>query len=82
MDTGTEDDPIGLATSQSHRPADCWKLARSISRRNEMDVLQINYWDFFLQSVGLAAWVCVVAVIYSVIERAVEARHPHTPTEQ
>jgi hypothetical protein len=47
-----------------------------------MDVLQINYWDFFLQAVGLAAWVCVVAVIYSVIEKAVEARHPHTPTEQ
>jgi hypothetical protein len=51
-------------------------------KENEMDVLQINYWDFFLQAVGLATWVCVVAVIYSVIERAVEARHPHTPTQQ
>jgi hypothetical protein len=37
-----------------------------------MDVLQINYWDFFLQSIGLIAWICVVAGTYSLVERAVE----------
>jgi hypothetical protein len=37
-----------------------------------MDVLQINYWDFFVQSIGLAAWICVVAGVYSVVEKAVE----------
>jgi hypothetical protein len=37
-----------------------------------MDVLQINYWDFFLQSIGLAAWICVVAGTYALVERAVE----------
>jgi hypothetical protein len=39
-----------------------------------MDVLQINYWDFFIQSIGLAAWICVVAGVYSVIEKTVEGR--------
>jgi hypothetical protein len=37
-----------------------------------MDVLQINYWDFFLQSIGLAAWICVVAGTYALVERALE----------
>jgi hypothetical protein len=37
-----------------------------------MDVLQINYWDFFLQSIGLAAWICLVAGTYALVERVVE----------
>jgi hypothetical protein len=82
MDTGTEDDSISLGTTAKPSTGRLLEARRSVFKENEMDVLQINYWDFFLQAVGLAAWVCVVAAIYSVIEKAVEARHPHTPTQQ
>jgi hypothetical protein len=46
-----------------------------------MDVLQINYWDFFLQSLGLATWVCIVAGIYAVVEKAVEGNQSQAPTQ-
>jgi hypothetical protein len=40
-----------------------------------MDVLQINYADFALQAVGLAAWVFIAAAVYAIVEKFVDARH-------
>jgi hypothetical protein len=39
-----------------------------------MDVLQINYADFAMQAVGLAAWIFIVAGLYAVVEKAVEGK--------
>ncbi len=39
-----------------------------------MDVLQINYFDFLMQALGLAAWVCIAAALYAIAERAIEGK--------
>ena len=39
-----------------------------------MDVLQINYFDFLMQAVGLAAWVCIAAAVYAIVEKVVESK--------
>ena len=39
-----------------------------------MDVLQINYFDFLMQALGLAAWVWIVGALYAIAERAIEGK--------
>jgi hypothetical protein len=48
-----------------------------------MDVLNLDWVGFLWQSVGLAAWICVVAAIYSVVEKAMggPAAPEHLPKD-
>jgi hypothetical protein len=39
-----------------------------------MDVLQINYTQFLMQGLALAAWVCVAAALYAIGEKFIEGR--------
>jgi hypothetical protein len=39
-----------------------------------MDVLQINYTTFLMQGLALAAWVCIAAALYAVVENFIEKR--------
>jgi hypothetical protein len=72
MDPITKDDSVGLAPAENRQAR---VQARLSSRRDDMDVLQINYADFALQAVGLAAWVFIAAAVYAIVEKFVDARH-------
>jgi hypothetical protein len=39
-----------------------------------MDVLGINWMTFLIQIMGLAAWICLAAVIYALVEYVIERR--------
>ena len=39
--------------------------------------MQIDFMQFLTQAVGLVAWVCVAAAVYSVIEKALGGPAPH-----